>query len=208
MEITSDLIWQVLVKTQGVVYDYLYTVWIRCVWHKWMSCLPLELTSQRDFILLCKYARTWKHLKCRPLQVSGTLNEDIQSWIYLWYRKNFVPQLTQSRCTTPRPNVTWGRKCLFQLMYPHHSHQGSQGRSQGSSLEADTDAEAIEKCCWWPSFHGLLSLLSHINKDHLPRGSPIHSELGSPMLTTNQEYTPTGLSTGQPSGRFPVLRWL
>ena len=46
--------------------------------------------------------------------------------------------------------------------------------SQGRGLEAGSNAEAMEECCLLTHFACFL-----IVQDHLPKGSIIHSELGS-----------------------------
>lgn len=40
--------------------------------------------------------------------------------------------------------------------------------TQVRNLEADTEAEATEECCFLVSSHGLLSLLLYTIQDHLP----------------------------------------
>ena len=53
---------------------------------------------------------------------------------------------------------------------------------------------------YWLAPHSLLSLLSCRTQDHLPRGGPTHSELGSPTSTIDQENTPADLPPGQSYG--------
>ncbi|KAL6032532.1 hypothetical protein STEG23_023306, partial [Scotinomys teguina] len=45
--------------------------------------------------------------------------------------------------------------------------------TQGRNLEAGTDAEAMEECCWLAP-GGLLSLISYRNQSHQPRGDIVH----------------------------------
>jgi hypothetical protein len=68
-------------------------------------------------------------------------------------------------------------------MLSHHSSsskEAGQELKQGSNLEAEAAAEAMEGYCLLLAPHGLLSLLSHRTQDHKPRDGSIHSALGPP----------------------------
>lgn len=58
--------------------------------------------------------------------------------------------------------------------------------SQSKNLEAGSKTKDTEECCLIPSYD-LLSLLSCIILDYLPRGGTIYSELGLPTFIINQK---------------------
>lgn len=87
---------------------------------------------------------------------------------------------------------------------------GSQSIPGGSlerNLEADTDAEAMEKCYLLACSLGLLTLLSYSTQDHLHRDGTAHREWGPPTPPAiNQENVPTCLPAAQYDGNISRLR--
>lgn len=69
-------------------------------------------------------------------------------------------------------------------------------RIQGRNLGAGTEAEALEDCFLQASLI-LLSLLSYLTQDHLPRSGTVHRELSPPISASNEENAPTCMPTGQ-----------
>lgn len=63
----------------------------------------------------------------------------------------------------------------------------------------------------WLALHGLFTLLSYINRDHLPEHGSTHRGLGSPSSIINQENAPkigpqASLMEETCHLRFPLLR--
>lgn len=65
-----------------------------------------------------------------------------------------------------------------------------------SEHEGRNEAEAREECCFLACSPGLLSYLSYMLRDHLPRCGTAHSGLGSPTQSAIR-ITPTGLPIDQ-----------
>lgn len=154
------------------------------------------LLPKRSQFYLFKYSRNWRHVEYRPLWVPGTSDEDIQSGIYLWYRKNFMLQLVQSRMylsylgflvcdKTPWPKVTWERvySSVYFYIIVHL-------RKSGLELKGGTWSEELIQRREWSAAYWLLSLLFSAIEDHLPRGSRIH--WAGPSVSAISQSVPAG----------------
>jgi hypothetical protein len=65
-----------------------------------------------------------------------------------------------------------------------------QEEKPGEELKKETWRQELKQRTWrntanWLALHGLLSLLSYIAQDHILRGGPTHSGLGSPISIAN-----------------------
>ena len=77
-------------------------------------------------------------------------------------------------------------------------HSCSPSRREVGS--GGTEAETMEVAAYWLAPHGLLSLLSYITQDHLPRDGTAHSGLSPPTPIINQEKGSPAMPTGQSDG--------
>jgi len=71
---------------------------------------------------------------------------------------------------------------------------------QDRNLEAVTETETTEECCFWLASHGLPTLLCYILKDRLPSVSAAHGEVSLPTSIVNQDNIPQ-YSTDSPTGQ-------
>lgn len=80
----------------------------------------------------------------------------------------------------------------------------TKGKTEGlkSEHEGRNEAEAREECCFLACSPGLLSYLSYMLRDHLPRCGTAHSGLGSPTQSAIR-ITPTGLPIDQSNEDIP-----
>ena len=76
-----------------------------------------------------------------------------------------------------------GGASLFPLTPGSPSYREVRVRTQGRNLEAGADVETWKNSYWLA--HGLLSLLSYVPQDYLPRGSTTLSRLGPPISISN-----------------------
>lgn len=66
------------------------------------------------------------------------------------------------------PKLTWKGRGLLQLIVSHPWLRELRGGTQGTNLEAGTEANTMENTAHWLVTHSLLSPLSNTTEHHLP----------------------------------------
>jgi hypothetical protein len=67
-----------------------------------------------------------------------------------------------------------------------------RGTQTEQDLETGPVLEAMKSAVYWLILDSLLSWLSCLPKDHLPRGRTAHNRLSPPTSITNEENAPQG----------------